>query len=69
LAGIVTLHVIVALLGTEQELTFIAQLGLLIDTTEFALNPVPVMVAVNVVPAVHDAGVMLVILTGWTRVK
>jgi hypothetical protein len=50
-------------------LTLIAQLGLLIDTVELALNPVPVMVAINVVPAVQDAGDTLAMVTGCTSVS
>ena len=47
---------------------FTGNVGLLIATWEFELNPVPVMVAVNVVPAVQDAGDTLAMLTGCTSV-
>jgi hypothetical protein len=70
LAGIATAHVIVVILvGVAQVLFISGQLGLLITTEEFALNPVPVIVAVNPVPAVHDAGETLLMLTGCTRVR
>jgi hypothetical protein len=50
-------------------LIFTGKVGLLIATWEFELNPVPVMVAVNVVPAVQDAGDMLAMVTGCTSVR
>jgi hypothetical protein len=57
------------LLGAVQELMVTGKVGLLIAIVEFALNPVPVMLAVNVVPAVQDAGDTLAMVTCCTSVS